>query len=287
MGEPAKVRSMYAESQAMREGIRTKKPWVKPEIRVVVSKEEKERRAKEKSDTSSVMSAEQARQVRTLEAKSANLKYEQGYAIDDKGKVISKTYTRRKDSCAYRITELPIGPYVRIHNHPNDSKGAEEQLMKSGVITRRTLAGMIGIPLSGADVANTITYGNKAVRANTPDGWVFQMESPKEKWGKPDLKLSRQIRQDWDSEYSSYLRKKEKRPDGTYKLSPGDILDKAARELDKARKAEPLVMSEYKKAVKRYLEVGTRINTLAAHTVNKSIAKKYGLKYTRRRETNR
>ena len=102
------------------------------------------------------------------EAKIRKLKTERIYAYDKDGKEIAHSRTGKA-----RSTQLPFGynykDAIITHNHPKGSLGD-------------TIAGRVGVILSGADIFTTIAHNASEIRAVTGN-YTYSLKRPSKGWG--------------------------------------------------------------------------------------------------------
>lgn len=225
-------------------------------------------RLDKKSDIDSGMTAEQKRKVYEIETRQADDYNEHAVAVDDRGKVVGESVIDTHKSSGWIIP--PIGPYVRTHNHPDIEPDTANEIRKAlrqwgqkdvNVKNIQTLAGKIGIPLSGADVGNTVSWGNKEVRARTGN-FVFSMRNADNRVGVPNERAGKRIKSEWQKAYKAYTQRH-------YERGKNLVLK--------------ALTDPSEENIKRFMEFQARINTAAAHHANKEIAIKYRMTYTRKR----
>ena len=246
-------------------GTNRKKPWVNPEVSINKNGISGKERLEKKGDIDSGMTPAQKRKVYEIETRQADNYNEHSVAIDDRGRIVGQSVNDTHKSSGWIVP--PIGPYVRTHNHPDleeDMRGAINNLLNSNgrKSVAKTIAGNIGIPVSYADISNTVKWGNKEVRARSGN-FVFSVRNPNGA-GKPNPQLADKIKKDWE---------KAAAPDKKEEAMGKKALEQFMRNPTEA-------------TARRLLEVGSRINTVCAHRATKAVCKKYGLVYTRKRVRN-
>lgn len=211
------------------------------------------------------------------EAKIRKLKTERIYAYDKDGKEIAHSRTGKA-----RSTQLPFGynykDAIITHNHPKGGLGD-------------TIAGRVGVILSGADIFTTIAHNASEIRAVTGN-YTYSLKRPSNGWGLSESdawdifgKKNSQWRRTLQQKQTEYLSKSGIRNRINEKVI---ALNRKRSSFTKEGKVPSASeVSSYNREAneiqKRITEANDRGNVGAQYQVMKEYAKKYGWNLTRKR----
>ena len=263
MAEPSKVKGAVGTRNPDTE--RTRKPYVKPEIRVSLTKEAKEARDKAKHDTDSKMTAEQLRTVKTFEEKHKNYKTERVAMVDEKGRIVAQSSSGSRNKTS--LTTIPGVDYsstVVTHNHPDEEGFGAKGIARS-----------IGISFSGADLKAVAHHNAKGVRARA-NGYTFFLGRKGDKYPVDGRTLANEWTREFQKFQNGYIKSNGKRDMGATAYAE----QKYNEAMSKLAAGDREGMN---KAYEEYKMRWARMNATASHYASRAVAKKYDLIYTRKK----
>lgn len=154
----------------------------------------KGRRTPAGKDVTSHLNKAEAATLAALDAKTRDRKTEKGYVVNDRGEIVAESYKAQKRRAVFHTSDgSKMKNAIITHNHPNAELDG-------------TMAGRVGLPLSGQDIRTSIEYDAKEIRAVTPS-YTYSIRRPPGGWPKIPEKDFRNL-EDWKRDAGLYMTRK-------------------------------------------------------------------------------
>lgn len=198
-----------------------------------------------------------------MENRIQGMDYEKAYVVQPDGTLSYESRTRRRNAAEVPYTQVKDA--VIIHNHPDMGtdirKSIERKMFTSITPSAPSLAARVGPTFSPADLSVAIKGDAKGIRVRTQGGYIYNIERGDNGWGVRAEDIGKAYKNAYkrnEMEYSKYIAQSRARFNAL--MANGEV-EKAAKEIQAATE---------------------RINAVLQHKTIKSMADRYGFKYTRR-----